>query len=328
MIWEPVSDIEVEHRIKTDVNNAVIRTLIKCLKVSKKKMTLTEGQNHMLSNLLKTEAYLSKAGNVTSPSKTGKQLFLDEGLPDKLDRNRDILAVANGVVQPGALRHPLRPPVPQRGHRGLDHPTPEVDAFFASIFNDDPQVIAYVRSWVTGHTSEQVWAVWTGVGANGKSLLLDCLSNLLGPEMYCTPAKEVFFQVPYDPDNPHHRLKDPHLRQKMATGPNREQLLVWLVRGAVQWYAQGLGEQPELLKGALQRYINDNDVLHQFIHEHCTITHLGMVKESEFNHRFMGATGTKAKCREMKEMMRKRGFSYHNLKGVGRVYKGLSFHQS
>ena len=57
-------------------------------------------------------------------------------------------------------------------YRGLDHPTSDVDAFFHSIFNGDQAVIDYMQRFLgyclTGHTKEQVFAIFHGAGSNGK----------------------------------------------------------------------------------------------------------------------------------------------------------------
>ena len=145
--------------------------------------------------------------------------------------------------------------------------------------------------------------------------------------VYTGPAD----RVPYDPSNPHHRLQDPDLRQKLMTEANKEQLLVWVVRGAVEWYQIGLGEQFELLKNALQGYIHDNDVLHQFITEQCLVRQDGYVSVAEFRASCMSHTGRSVSSKVLQEMMMKRHFCTKVIKIQGksaRVLHGLSWNDA
>lgn len=142
--------------------------------------------------------------------------------------------------------------------------------------------------------------------------------------VFCSPTD----RVPFDPTNPQHRMKDPHLREKMATPKAKEQLLVWLVKGAVQWYKQGdLGQTPGVLRESLQEYINDNDVLHQFIQEECQVDCKGSINAADFRARFVQASAQKISQKLLQEMMTKRGFKLKMLKDNGktvRAYHGLT----
>lgn len=440
LIWEPISDIEVKHRLKKDVNYGVVETLKKCLSLSG--VRKDEGDaGRLLTALEKCNKFLMKAGNINSVAETAKHLLLDESIASQLDTNKDVIAAANGVIdlQTGVLRKALQQDHLSRyvhtDYQGLDYPTPMIDSLFASIFNDDTEVISYMQRLlgygITGHISNHKWAIWIGAGGNGKSLLLDCISNLLGPDMFCTPPKEVFFQsgrqgsagghtahlqplinklicareesndcdvldqalikqctgeslitsrapysseyttfmpthlpilccnalpkinvdddgtlrrlivvpflntyvspsdrTPYDPQNPHHRLKDPTLRDKLNTESGKQQLLTWLVKGARDWFAGGkdLGEQPALLKNRLEQYIADNDVLRQFIQDQCEVGKEYKVKKDEFQQAFMQASGRNVKQSVLEVMMTKRGFAHKQAKIGGkqmRVYSGI-----
>ena len=61
---------------------------------------------------------------------------------------------------------------------------PEFIKFISQIMGDDKELIAYMQRWVgycmTGDVSEQVFQVWYGTGANGKSVLSSILAALLG----------------------------------------------------------------------------------------------------------------------------------------------------
>ena len=140
--------------------------------------------------------------------------------------------------------------------------------------------------------------------------------------VYCGPDD----RVPYDPTNPHHRLKDDNLREKMMTDEHRGELLTWLVQGAVHWYAQGLGQQPPLLKEALRGYVAENDVLQQFIQEHCEVGGCHIVNASLFRTMFMTSSGRKTSQKELQPMMHSRGFLLKTERVDGkheRIYRGL-----
>jgi putative DNA primase/helicase len=112
--------------------------------------------------------------------------------PEVFDADADALAVANGLVnlRTGELR-PLRAAdlVTQRVDVPYDlaAEAPLWDTFLRStLVTDegapDEELIAWIRRLVgygiTGHAREQVFAVFHGSGANGKSVLIETLSDL------------------------------------------------------------------------------------------------------------------------------------------------------
>src|SRR5439155_5156868 len=56
--------------------------------------------------------------------------------------------------------------------------------FMCEVFSGNEHVIGYMQRYfgycLTGRTTEHVLSVWLGVGANGKSTLLDVVLALLG----------------------------------------------------------------------------------------------------------------------------------------------------
>ena len=146
-------------------------------------------------------SYIKKAGSVNSILECYKQMFFDTETEKRLNMNKDILVVGNGVIdlRNGILREGLE----------LDYKTimidttydpaiatDDIDAFFSSIFNDDQELIEYVQRLlgyaITGHTSEQNWCIFTGEGSNGKSLLMSIIEKLMG-KYYVTAPHEIFF---------------------------------------------------------------------------------------------------------------------------------------
>jgi putative DNA primase/helicase len=59
------------------------------------------------------------------------------------------------------------------------------DAFLNRIFDDNQDIIAFLRRWIgyslTGDTSEHVLVLFYGTGANGKTTLIETIAALLGP---------------------------------------------------------------------------------------------------------------------------------------------------
>ena len=67
--------------------------------------------------------------------------------------------------------------------RGLDTPTPDVDAFFKMIFDEDAAMVDYMQALlgaaVTGERLE-VYVCFVGAGANGKGVTVGWLRHVLG----------------------------------------------------------------------------------------------------------------------------------------------------
>jgi P4 family phage/plasmid primase-like protien len=63
--------------------------------------------------------------------------------------------------------------------------------------------------------------------------------------------------------------KDPDLRQKL-TEQEGSGILAWLVRGCLDWQAQGLGE-PDAVKLATREYRTDQDLVGEFLTECCNL---------------------------------------------------------
>lgn len=384
-------------------------------------------------------SYIKKAGSVNSILECYKQMFFDTEIEKKLNMNKDILVVGNGVIdlKTGILREGLESDYTTIMIDTMYDPTiatEDIDMFFSSIFNDDQELIEYVQCLlgyaITGHTSEQIWCIFTGEGSNGKSLLMSIIEKLMG-KFYVTAPHEIFFsndrktqagaatahlatlkgaricvkeeadpkdslnietikivsgestitsrglyeknytsfvptalpillcnhkpefdvddyamlrrivvipfdniycspddpRMPYDSCNPRHRLRDSNLRTKLVLDDCQQQLLTWLVRGAVKWSVSGLGPQPEIIKNALNNYCSENDKLGQFIEEQCELGPTFHVNARVFRDTFTQYTNTRIQQKDLIEMMKKRGFKYiYHRAGDGknaRIYNGL-----
>ncbi|KAF9357320.1 hypothetical protein BGX26_003925, partial [Mortierella sp. AD094] len=142
--------------------------------------------------------------------------------------------------------------------------------------------------------------------------------------IYTTPED---FNRPYDPNNPRHRLRDTNVRRRLLTKCSQEQLLVWLVQGAVKWYAGGLGKLPKCMEDAFGAYCEENDKLGEFIEEGCEQSPSHKVNAGEFRIAFNLYLGSNVQQKVLVEMMKKRGFQYtvakDEISGSVKVYKGL-----
>lgn len=192
VVWQEINPQIIKQDIKL-LSDQVIKPLA-C------NIPKTEENAPKLKALVQARKYVEKAHNVNSILATFETLSFDPDIEDKLDTNPDLLAVGNGVIHlptgelhTGKGTHNLSIQLPTAFH---DAPTPMIDAFFTDIFNGDQEVISYMQRLlgygITGQTRAQVWAIWTGSGSNGKSLLMGILKKLLGPFAVMMPGELLF----------------------------------------------------------------------------------------------------------------------------------------
>ena len=81
------------------------------------------------------------------------------------------------------------------------------------------------------------------------------------------------FKIPEEIDcnDSNHRLMNKTLADELLTPERQEQLLAWLVRGAVAWQRDGLPPAPAKVKAAFQECTDDNDDLQKFLDEKCEV---------------------------------------------------------
>ncbi|MFH9179553.1 DNA primase family protein [Streptomyces albogriseolus] len=269
------------------------------------------------------------------------------------DTNPDLLACANGVInlRTGQLTDGRPEDLISRAVGTPYDPNalcPRWIRFLSEVFPDDPELPAYVQRLVgygiTGHTSEQVFAVLYGEGSNGKSVFLNTLRALFrehavtvpfdmftgsgnnrgGPDAElllgarlalasetnrgavldsaavknATGGEEINVNPKYrDPYSfepqalillatnyrpeireqdygtwrrirllPFVRKFEAHERDNSLAETLREEfpgILAWAVRGAQEWYANGLGETPSVAQ-AVKDYRDETDPLAGF----------------------------------------------------------------
>jgi len=190
IIWQQINSQIIKQDIK-----AIVQQVIKPLSFN-----IRTTHQSAFKALTAAQRHLEKAQHVTSITTTFETLSFDADIEEQMDTNPDLLAVGNGVVdlKKGTLERGMSFYKLATGisTKFQDSQTPLIDAFFSDIFNGDQDVIRYMQRLlgygITGHTSAQVWAIWTGSGSNGKSLLMDILRQLMGPFAVMMPAELLF----------------------------------------------------------------------------------------------------------------------------------------
>ncbi|QPB09794.1 DNA primase [Streptomyces phage Shady] len=116
--------------------------------------------------------------------------------PDAFDARPDLLSFANGVVdlRTGAMRaHDMRDMLTTTLPLDYDPNArcPRWEEFIREIMPNMPDMPGYLQRLtgygITGHTSEQCFAVLWGKGANGKSVYAETLSSIFGAITKTTP---------------------------------------------------------------------------------------------------------------------------------------------
>lgn len=105
------------------------------------------------------------------------------------------------------------------------------------------------------------------------------------------PFKREFVGKPQPGTN--ERLVDYDLKDKIKTPEWRKQMLAWLVRGSMAWYARGslpaVEDLPKAMQAALERYVQANDHFNNFVVDHCIIdegesAHVDVLKQAYENY--------------------------------------------
>ena len=98
-------------------------------------------------------------------------------------------------------------------------------------------------------------------GPSAGALQLACFN-----QCYFSPHEKGF-----DCSNPLHGAVDTQLLTRLSTLPNMQELLAWLVAGAVKWYANGqqLYHMPKRSEIALREYEEANDDFEKFVLNSC-----------------------------------------------------------
>ena len=127
-----------------------------------------------------------------------------------------------------------------------------------------------------------------------------------------------------DDGDPTQRRADPTLARFLEGESPSEQFLVWLVRGAVRFYAAGnkLPAKPLAVREAERGYYRENDLLGQIIDDACDVGEHHQVACSVFNE----LARARGLGRGIKNSLKKRGFPLRKVRLEGKIvdtYSGM-----
>ncbi|KAF9437308.1 hypothetical protein BGZ76_001257 [Entomortierella beljakovae] len=201
-IWQEIS----KHRVLNDISTTcctILDSLLRHIRPDrgankKQKKYIEEQRNQLIIG----RRFVEKRTNMKNILEYYRILYTDEVLESQLDRNPDILPVENGVIelQTGELRGGLPSDYMSRKldatYHDINESTEMIDALIGDLFNHDQDGIQYLQRLlgyaITGRTESQVWAMFTGEGSNGKSLLTSLLKSLLGDWLVTAPHEITF----------------------------------------------------------------------------------------------------------------------------------------
>ena len=124
----------------------------------------------------------------------------------------------------------------------------------------------------------------------------------------------------YDSNNKKHRLGDKNI--ELILSQKLDQLLVWLVKGSVKYFKEGLGDVPNKIKDATKEYLNENDDLGNFMEETCNKDTNGFVYTSEIYEKYTKAYEYVSQ-KVFTQLMKEKGYNLSKRNGY-KGYKGLS----
>jgi len=130
----------------------------------------------------------------------------------------------------------------------------------------------------------------------------------------------------FDKNNKNHKHKDPKKFEKLQS--SAKELLMWLIKGAIDWYANGLGEFPDKIRNATERYKLESDELYNFLNDEdiCELPPIDVefdkteyfTTTQELLDKFISEMSYKCTKKEFRDMMLKHGhkeMKYKSKKG-------------
>ena len=429
LLWEVVTDGEFESLFATTALPKM-QLLEAALRATREGPFADEGaKKALLKQVVETVKHLQNAKASRGTLAYARLLTTTPNFGATLDRDRHLLGTPSGVVnlRTGCLVPPSERPAVSMTvrprYRGLDMPTPDVDAFFRMIFDNDAGMVDYMQALLGAATTGErleVYACFVGAGANGKGVTVGWLRHVLadyykeadpyiffgdkrnstGPtpalaeldrkrlaivdesaptdelnlaivkrvtgtdviscrQLYRDP-KEMpvthtqilltnnlpkfnvddqalerrIVVVPfslrfvkdadYDETDSKMRRADPTLARFLEGDSPSEQMLTWLVRGAVRFYASGhkLPVKPQAVREAEKGYYQENDILGLFIEANCDVAAELCTPAAAFN----AAARAHGAGTGVRNAMKRRGFPAKSVRVDSKVvdsYLGL-----
>ena len=117
--------------------------------------------------------------------------------------------------------------------------------------------------------------------------------------------------IELEQNNPKQKLKDRNTEAKLSSHENLQQLLTFVVRGAVRWYREGLGEIPSVMKAETEKYMREMDLLGDFLESACSTDDAeAFVPRSDLYEAYLRFTNTKLPLAEFQRQMGRKKFKY------------------
>lgn len=131
-------------------------------------------------------------------------------------------------------------------------------------------------------------------------------------------------KIPYDMNNPNHKIRDFDLKDNLLSADKQKQLLVWLIKGSIEWYKNGLNTTPEIVRQAFHQYYDENDHVTYFINDYCVQNKNKSISIKIFRDLLIKEKNIKIKQDDLMTIMKNKGFEMKKVRGV-RLYSGLDF---
>jgi putative DNA primase/helicase len=166
-----------------------------------------ERERELAEKVLKFAGQAENVAKIDAAMKAAEPLLRADA--DKLDADPWLLGCANGVIdlQTGTLRAPDPQNLITKS-TGVAYDAaaiaPTWSAFLARIFRSHPELPGFLQRlaglWLTGITDPPFLAVLYGVGANGKSTLVNAISQAMGD--YASAAPPGLLMAKYGQTHP------------------------------------------------------------------------------------------------------------------------------
>ena len=167
-----------------------------------KKATQHHGQSVALNKRVKDMRALKRIMSVLHLARAGADSLGISG--DEWDKKPMLLPVLNGVIdlETGEI-HDGRPEDYLKAHaavawQGLNAPCPTWENFMETTFDHDRELIEFMARLlgycITGKTTEAILPIFWGPGRNGKTVKLEALAEVLGPDLAAPMESEFLLE--------------------------------------------------------------------------------------------------------------------------------------
>ena len=166
-----------------------------------------ERKRELAEKLLKFAGQAENVAKIDAAMKAAEPLLRADA--DKLDADPWALGCTNGVLdlRNGTLRAPDPASLITKSTGVAYDPAataPNWDAFLARVFRSRPELPAFLQRlaglWLTGLTDPPFLAVLYGIGANGKSTMVNAISHAMGE--YASAAPPGLLMAKYGQTHP------------------------------------------------------------------------------------------------------------------------------